>query len=211
MERRLHACRNAQDHLACSRLVRSANLVVDHDHVLALDPHGAFKQAAPSCFHLSKNKGKSFGLHPGENKELTEVQVKVHTSRTLLSSITVFMLSIQTASMSPSKTTHFMSWCGPNGGHSLLMFLMMMESTPSFHSFARVMYPYSSSEVTAYKKRVVSILRPSPFVLVFALCRVTAIGVMVVTPSIVRISPDRPATPNVSSHIHGTPWCYLRR
>mmetsp|Transcript_18169 Transcript_18169/g.40278 ORF Transcript_18169/g.40278 Transcript_18169/m.40278 type:complete len:210 (-) Transcript_18169:916-1545(-) len=71
---------------------------------------------------------------------------------TLLSSMTVFMDSIQTASMSPSSTTHLYDWWSwnPCSATFLAMPLMMMESTPSFQSLDRVMYPYSSSPVTDF-------------------------------------------------------------
>mmetsp|Transcript_47926 Transcript_47926/g.133626 ORF Transcript_47926/g.133626 Transcript_47926/m.133626 type:complete len:227 (+) Transcript_47926:2881-3561(+) len=68
---------------------------------------------------------------------------------TLLSSITVFIDSIHTASISPSRTTHLAVWFAVKGAHSLDMLRMTIERQPSFQSFERVMKPYSSSEVTA--------------------------------------------------------------
>ena len=62
---------------------------------------------------------------------------------TLLSSMTEFMLSIQSVSMSPSSTTHLLVWFSvyPKSRSFLLMPRMMMLSAPSSQSLDSVMYP----------------------------------------------------------------------
>ena len=67
---------------------------------------------------------------------------------TLLSSITVFIDSIHTASMSPSSTTHLAVCAAVYGDHSFDMLRMTIDRQPSFQSFESVMKPYSSSLVT---------------------------------------------------------------
>jgi len=60
---------------------------------------------------------------------------------TLLSSITVFIDSIQSASMSPSSTTHLYDWYWwkPCSGKFFAMPRIMIERQPSFQSLASVM------------------------------------------------------------------------
>mmetsp|Transcript_75811 Transcript_75811/g.214813 ORF Transcript_75811/g.214813 Transcript_75811/m.214813 type:complete len:229 (-) Transcript_75811:351-1037(-) len=70
--------------------------------------------------------------------------------RTLLSSMTVFMDSIQVASMSPSSTSHLWTCEGLYPLISLLMLRMITAMAPSFHSFVFDIVPYSSSDVMAF-------------------------------------------------------------
>jgi len=69
---------------------------------------------------------------------------------TLLSSITVFMVSNHSGSISPSRTSHLYFWSFLYLFYALFWSRIITAITPSFHSLVLVfMQPYNSSDVTA--------------------------------------------------------------
>ena len=67
----------------------------------------------------------------------------------MLSSMTVFIDSIHSESMSPSSTSHLWSCSSVYGPSFFDICRMMWDKMPSFHSPASVRNPYNSSDVIA--------------------------------------------------------------